>query len=185
MFWQRVIIETLDLCSELPLDPAPLHAVQLGEHKHNLVDRFLGLRQLLDPDMKRTIDGQILQTSPSPTDHLMGHLLWGMPLSFKNLPVGPTLTVHWHVPPGERGSFSESRSLSHELNATEQRGNQKFLKWVQTDFKHDTLLDFAANFKGTQEQCWKAWNLRYSYWKYSSRDTMWKRVYYWRKKRVG
>ena len=178
-FWQLLIRETTALCYLVRVDPGPLVSLRVENRKHNRIDQLLGLGRLLHPDFKLKIDGQPIDINATPTDRLMGHVLWNLPLTAKDLQCGPRVTVNWHCPTETEGSYQETRFLSAELNATELREQQQFLTWIQHDFKHTKLVDFPRN--GTWEECWREWNRRFPDWAFPTAAAMRKNVDYWEK----
>ena len=178
-FWQLLIRETTGLCYLVRVDPGPLVSLRVENRKHNRIDQLLGLGRLLHPDFKLKIDGQPIDINATPTDRLMGHVLWDLPLTAKDLECGPRVTVNWNCPIETEGSYQETRFLSAELNATELREQQQFLTWIQHDFKHTKLVDFPRN--GTWEECWREWNRRFPDWAFPTAEAMRKNVDYWEK----
>ena len=178
-FWQLLIRQTTGLCYLVRVDPAPLVSLRVEDRKHNRIDQLLGLGRLLHPDFKLKIDGQPIDINATPTDRLMGHVLWDLPLTAKDLQCGPRVTVNWHCPTETEGSYQETRFLSAELNATELREQQQFLTWIQHDFKHTKLVDFPRNC--TWEECCREWNRRFPDWAFPTAEAMRKNVDYWEK----
>ena len=178
-FWQLLIRQTTGLCYLVRVDPAPLVSLRVEDRKHNRIDQLLGLGRLLHPDFKLKIDGQPIDINATPTDRLMGHVLWDLPLTAKDLECGPRVTVNWHCPTKTEGSYQETRFLSAELNATELREQQQFLTWIQHNLKHTKLVDFPRN--GTWEECWREWNRRFPDWAFPTAEAMRKNVDYWEK----
>ena len=82
-FWQLLVRQTPGLCYPLSVDPAPLLKLQVEERKDNSIDNRMGLGRLLHPDLKLNIDNHPIETEAMPTDRLMGHVLWHLPLNAK------------------------------------------------------------------------------------------------------
>ena len=146
---------------------------------HPTYPSSVGTRLLLHPDFEFKIDGQPIELQATPTDRVMGHVLWNLPLNAKDLQCGPRVTANWHCPPETEGSYQETRFLSSELNATELREQQQFLTWIQNDFKHTKLVGFPRD--GTWEERWREWNRRFPDWAFPSPEAMRKNVDYWEK----
>ena len=178
-FWQLLIRQTIGLCYPLSVDPAPLVSLRVEDRKHNRIDLLWTLGLLLHPDFEVKIDGQPIELQASPTDRLMGHVLWNLPLNAKELQCGPRVTVNWHCPSETEGSYQETRFLSSELNATELREQQQFLNWIQDDFKHSKLVGVPRD--GTWEERWREWNRRFPDWAFPSAGAMRKSIEYWTK----
>ena len=178
-FWQLLIKQTIGLCYPVRVDPAPLVNLRVEDRKDNRIDTLMGLGRLLHPDLKINFNNHPIEMEAMPTDRLMGHVLWNLPLNTKDLQCGPRVTVNWHCPAETDGAFQETRFLSAELSATELREQQQFLTWIQHDVKHTTLINVPRD--GTWEERWRQWNLRFPDWAFPTAAAMRKNVEYWEK----
>ena len=178
-FWQLLIKQTIGLCYLVRVDPVPLVNLRVEDRTGNRIDTLMGLGRLLHPDLKININNLPIETEAMPTDRLMGHVLWNLPLNAKDLQCGPRVTVNWHCPAETEGAFQETRFLSSELSATEVREQQQFLTWIQHDFRHTKLIDLPRD--GTWQECCMEWNRRFPDWAFPTAEAMRKNVDYWEK----
>jgi len=178
-FWQLLIKQTIGLCYLVRIDPAPLVNLRVEDRKDNRIDTLMGLGRLLYPDLKINFNNHPIEMEAMPTDRLMGHVLWNLPLNTKDLQCGPRVTVNWHCPAETDGAFQETRFLSAELSATEVRDQQQFLTWIQNDVRRTKLINLPRD--GTWEKRWRQWNLRFPDWAFPTAAAMRKNAEYWEK----
>ena len=157
-FWGKVVIEALDLCPLLSIDPTRLNRLA-DSFRRGSGDPLLGLRKILNPEGILKVGGKERSYEPTQTDRLMGHLLWGLILLPDQMSPVPAVTYSWEQLSDGRGRFIEIFFQVDNASSSELKELALKMREIKRDFRRQLLLSLKRS--GTWNETWKLWNRKY------------------------
>jgi hypothetical protein len=177
-YWGELAGEARSLCRLISVDPRPLDKLTI-KFATGRVDLLIGLRKILQPEGQVERNGQPINYGPGDTDRVMAHLLWGLPLSAKEITPGPRLGFSWERLP-DGGHLYQRAFQFEKATPSELRQLRIRFRRMTRNFYHNALLNFQID--RPWKERWQNWNHLFPDRAFPSSDAMRKAVSYEKQK---
>ncbi len=176
--WTDAVREGRLLCRILKIDPDDADKIYASFVKGS-INLLIGVRKLLNPEGVLKVGDREIIFEPSAFDRLIGHLLWGLPLSPIDIVDRPSVNYRWERLPDGSGRLVEGRFSPGPNTAAEDRALRKKLVQIKRIMHHQALLqmDSVKELKGkTWQERWEIWTEVFPDFSYSSPHALRKAV---------